>query len=497
MSQKMGPLTFGRREEQVFLGRDIARHQDYSEHTAVQIDHEVKRIVGESYDRARKILTDNRDGFEELDPKQGALAICTTQDNRMVNAAGIFNDWWQWGASGYPRESIAVASQLWNANQFAPEVPDTASLMLLGDAQFPHPLDGFGIDFSPTPLKVNVDNASAKSEGQACNWNKPTDVELTANGIPYHGNRDFAVTVSNTQGPAAFEAMLFVINLGPRAMFNKCEILDTSTASVMFGLGTTRAVDDDRRTADDRRHRRVYVPHPGVGVQHPDAGLLRGEQLPRALRQQLRRRARLRLVGGVLDQALVLVFRRGLDQRDRALAPPADLHVLGPIEVIAVQVAVEEVEAEHAARRHAWNQLLRQIRGTRRVLGDRFVRRIEEHEIRRHFARLALGDHVAHAPRVGLEHLTLGRRLRSERSEVVLEHAQRLVALLDEEHTLGTARQGFDATDSRAREQVPHLFAVHPRTQDVEQRLAHLAEQRVGYRAPSRSADSCRGTHRR
>ena len=45
MSEKMGPLTFGRKEEQVFLGRDIARQQDYSEDTAIQIDQEVRRIV--------------------------------------------------------------------------------------------------------------------------------------------------------------------------------------------------------------------------------------------------------------------------------------------------------------------------------------------------------------------------------------------------------------------------------------------------------------------
>ena len=60
MSRKMGPLTFGRKEEQVFLGRDIARHQDYSEDTAIKIDQEVKRIVEENYDRAKKILTKNR-----------------------------------------------------------------------------------------------------------------------------------------------------------------------------------------------------------------------------------------------------------------------------------------------------------------------------------------------------------------------------------------------------------------------------------------------------
>ena len=45
MSKELGPMTFGRREEQVFLGRDIAHHKDYSEHTAIEIDREVRRMV--------------------------------------------------------------------------------------------------------------------------------------------------------------------------------------------------------------------------------------------------------------------------------------------------------------------------------------------------------------------------------------------------------------------------------------------------------------------
>ena len=66
MSEKMGPLTFGHQEEQIFLGRDISRQQDYSEDTAVQIDQEVKRIAGNSYERAKTILTDNRDALERV-----------------------------------------------------------------------------------------------------------------------------------------------------------------------------------------------------------------------------------------------------------------------------------------------------------------------------------------------------------------------------------------------------------------------------------------------
>jgi cell division protease FtsH len=53
----MGPLTFGKKEEQIFLGREIAQHQDYSEDTALKIDHEVKRFVTDNYHRAHELLT--------------------------------------------------------------------------------------------------------------------------------------------------------------------------------------------------------------------------------------------------------------------------------------------------------------------------------------------------------------------------------------------------------------------------------------------------------
>jgi cell division protease FtsH len=57
MSDAMGPLTFGKREEQIFLGREISKTQDYSEETAVRIDQEVKKFVMDNYERARAVLT--------------------------------------------------------------------------------------------------------------------------------------------------------------------------------------------------------------------------------------------------------------------------------------------------------------------------------------------------------------------------------------------------------------------------------------------------------
>ena len=57
MSEKLGPMTFGKKEEQIFLGRDFTQQQDYSESTAVEIDREVRHIIQECYEKAKEILT--------------------------------------------------------------------------------------------------------------------------------------------------------------------------------------------------------------------------------------------------------------------------------------------------------------------------------------------------------------------------------------------------------------------------------------------------------
>ena len=59
MSEELGPLAFGQKEEQIFLGREIAQHRDYSEKTAQEIDTEVKNIVSECYEMARDVLKEN------------------------------------------------------------------------------------------------------------------------------------------------------------------------------------------------------------------------------------------------------------------------------------------------------------------------------------------------------------------------------------------------------------------------------------------------------
>ncbi|RKY44247.1 MAG: cell division protein FtsH, partial [Candidatus Neomarinimicrobiota bacterium] len=66
MSEKLGPLTFGKKGEEIFLGREIARHRDYSEETARLIDAEVKRFVEEAEEEASRILKEHMEALKKL-----------------------------------------------------------------------------------------------------------------------------------------------------------------------------------------------------------------------------------------------------------------------------------------------------------------------------------------------------------------------------------------------------------------------------------------------
>lgn len=64
MNEKLGRMAFGQRQKQHFLGRDMWEHKDYSEETANHIDTEVKKLVDDAYQRAKTLLTENRDKLE-------------------------------------------------------------------------------------------------------------------------------------------------------------------------------------------------------------------------------------------------------------------------------------------------------------------------------------------------------------------------------------------------------------------------------------------------
>ena len=66
MSDKLGPLAYGQKDEEIFLGRQIARHKNYSEETAIDIDDEIKKIVSNGMKRAEKILAENMDTLHRL-----------------------------------------------------------------------------------------------------------------------------------------------------------------------------------------------------------------------------------------------------------------------------------------------------------------------------------------------------------------------------------------------------------------------------------------------
>ncbi|MCD4732950.1 ATP-dependent zinc metalloprotease FtsH [bacterium] len=87
MSEKLGPLSFGKKGEEIFLGREISQHHDYSEDTARLIDAEVRAIIETAHQRAKKLLVDNRD---KLDRLAKVLLERETIDNDEI--AAIIND---------------------------------------------------------------------------------------------------------------------------------------------------------------------------------------------------------------------------------------------------------------------------------------------------------------------------------------------------------------------------------------------------------------------
>jgi cell division protease FtsH len=90
MSDALGPLTFGKREEQIFLGREISKTQDYSEATANAIDTEVKRFVMSNYDRARAILVEHKPVLLRIaDELLARETLDADQVNRLVKGLAL------------------------------------------------------------------------------------------------------------------------------------------------------------------------------------------------------------------------------------------------------------------------------------------------------------------------------------------------------------------------------------------------------------------------
>ena len=84
MSERLGPITFGRKEEQIFLGRDIVNQPNYSEDTAIKIDEEVTRIVERNYLRAKELLTTNRHLLERIAKSLLEREVLDAEEVKMV-----------------------------------------------------------------------------------------------------------------------------------------------------------------------------------------------------------------------------------------------------------------------------------------------------------------------------------------------------------------------------------------------------------------------------
>jgi cell division protease FtsH len=86
MSEVLGPLAFGKKEEEIFLGREIAQHRDYSEETARKIDQEVNNLVSENYQKTHKLILDHIDTLNRL--AKALLEMETLDGNKIGEIMG-------------------------------------------------------------------------------------------------------------------------------------------------------------------------------------------------------------------------------------------------------------------------------------------------------------------------------------------------------------------------------------------------------------------------
>jgi len=110
MSEALGPLTFGKKEEQIFLGREIAQHADYSEDTALKIDAEVKRIVTENYERATRLLTSHRAELQAIADGLLAREVLDAEQVRRLAKGLPLDDADAGGRAAVPETPVSVVA---------------------------------------------------------------------------------------------------------------------------------------------------------------------------------------------------------------------------------------------------------------------------------------------------------------------------------------------------------------------------------------------------
>jgi cell division protease FtsH len=133
MSEKMGPLTYGSKEEQVFLGRDMSNQKNFSDETAKLIDQEVKALVMGGYKTAHKILTEHRDSLEKM-----ALALLDRETLNLAEINEIIDG--KSTPDDKPRHSpIPDSTSTKNDNSKAKSSDDSDGIMGGGGLPDPHP----------------------------------------------------------------------------------------------------------------------------------------------------------------------------------------------------------------------------------------------------------------------------------------------------------------------------------------------------------------------
>jgi len=142
MSEKMGPVSLGRRDEQPFLGRELGHQRDFSEQTALDIDKEVRRIVDENYQRARKILSERPKILESV-----ALSLLEHETLDLKDVDAIINE-----IEPGLLASIPVTIRTYKPRASASPVADTAAAPAA---------DAEGQDDAQTPVSPALDSAEA------------------------------------------------------------------------------------------------------------------------------------------------------------------------------------------------------------------------------------------------------------------------------------------------------------------------------------------------
>ena len=99
MNDEMGPVTFGKKDQEIFLGREIAQHRDYSEETAQKIDEEVKRVIMKAHKKAEDLLTKHVDDLHAL---AKALLVHEILDGEQIDQV----------LRGEPIDSIAFTAEV-------------------------------------------------------------------------------------------------------------------------------------------------------------------------------------------------------------------------------------------------------------------------------------------------------------------------------------------------------------------------------------------------